>query len=245
MLVLALDTSGAAVTAAVHDGLDVRAERSVPGARGHAENLAPLVEQVLAEAGADRRDLTTVVVGVGPGPFTGLRVGLVTARVLGHALDADVVGVCSLDAIAFDAAGLRAAGGEGTGLLVATDARRREVHWAGYTVEHVEVSPAVTTWRAVRVDGPHVGPASDVPRDGRPVVGRGALLYADVLLGPGADPAAADPLDVRAGALAELAVRGLRPDADPRDRAVLLPPEPLYLRRPDAAVPGERKRVLR
>lgn len=249
MLLLALDTSGAAVTAAVHDGVEVRAERSVPGERGHAEQLAPLVAAVLAAAGADRRDLTTVAVGVGPGPFTGLRVGLVTARVLGHALGVDVVGVCSLDAVAFAAAAARAAGrapgAPPSGLLVATDARRREVYWAGYRLEYPEVSPQVTTWRAVRVDGPHVGPPSDVPRDDRPVVGRGALLHADVLLAPGAAPAAAAPLDVGAGVLAELAVRGLRPDADPADRAALLPPEPLYLRRPDAAVPGARKRVLR
>lgn len=235
MLVLALDTSGAAVTAAVHDGTAVRAERSEPGARGHAEHLAPLVEAVLADAGADRRDLTTVAVGVGPGPFTGLRVGLVTARVLGHALGIDVVGVCSLDALAFEAAML---GDTEGGLLAVTDARRREVHWAAYDTQRVDRGAGAHTWRVVRLDGPHVGPATAVEVAGRRVVGRGAALYPDAL------PGGTGPLDVAAGALATLAVRGLAADADPADRAVLVAPEPLYLRRPDAVAPGVRKRVL-
>ncbi len=241
MLLLAIDTSGPAVTAAVHDGTAVRAERSVPGARGHAEQLAPLVELVLADAGADRHALTAVAVGVGPGPYTGLRVGLVTARVLGYALGIDVVGVCSLDAIAFEAFGptVTRFGATG-GLVVATDARRREVYWAGYANEPIEVDDHSRPWRAVRVDGPHVGPAASVDVAGRAVVGRGALLYPEALNAP----AGAEPLDVSAGALAELAVRALAPDADARDRAVLVTPEPLYLRRPDAAEPGARKRVL-
>ena len=235
MLLLALDTSGAAVTAAVHDGTAVRAERSEPGARGHAEHLAPLVAAVLADAGADRRDLTHVAVGVGPGPFTGLRVGLVTARVLGHTLGVDVVGVCSLDALAAAAVAADPTPG---GLVVVTDARRREVHHATYEVEAVHHDRPGVSARAVRVDGPHVGPATGVAPAGRRVVGRGAALYPDAL------PGGTAPLDVSAGALADLAVRGLAPDADPLDRAVLVAPEPLYLRRPDAVEPGARKRVL-
>ena len=83
MLVLALDTSGAVVTVALHDGASVVARRSTLDARRHAELLAPSIAAVLQEGGATRADVTTVAVGVGPGPFTGLRAGIVTARVLG------------------------------------------------------------------------------------------------------------------------------------------------------------------
>jgi tRNA threonylcarbamoyl adenosine modification protein YeaZ len=227
MLLLALDTSGAVVTAALFDGVAVLAEREVADARRHAELLAPTVASVFAKARRDRRELTGIVVGVGPGPFTGLRVGVVTGRVLGAALGVPVHGVCSLDALAEEAA----VTGE---FLVATDARRREVYWARYHRTEAEAE-AEAGAVALRVDGPHVGRAADVPRGELPVVGRGAALYPDAL-GP-----AVEPLDVRAGALARIAVRALADGAS----GALLDPEPLYLRRPDAVPPGERKRVLR
>jgi tRNA threonylcarbamoyladenosine biosynthesis protein TsaB len=227
MLLLALDTSGAAVTAALHDGQGVLAERTVLDARRHAELLAPTVAGVLADVRCDRTDLTVIAVGVGPGPFTGLRVGVATGRVLGAALGVPVHGVCSLDALA-EASTLT---GE---YLVASDARRREVYWAAYRREAPGTAP-------VRLDGPHVGRPADLPRAGRPVVGRGASLYPDELGGLDVR-AGAEPLDVRAGALAAVVVRGLSADTAER---VLLPVEPLYLRRPDAVEPGARKRVLR
>src|SRR5438132_7166535 len=95
MLVLALDTATAAVTAGLgwlrpssDDGpaVEVRAERVEVDARRHGEALAPAIHECLAEAGAAPRDLAAVVAGVGPGPFTGLRVGLVTATALADAL---------------------------------------------------------------------------------------------------------------------------------------------------------------
>ncbi len=129
-VLLALDTS-AAVSVAVHDGRDVLASRSEHDPRRHAELLVPMVEAVLADAGdrPGRRDRDRG--RAGPGPFTGLRVGLVTARTLGLALGVPVHGVTSLDALALEAldAGIAAAGTE---FVVATDARRREVYWARY-----------------------------------------------------------------------------------------------------------------
>lgn len=231
MLLLAMDTSGAAVTAALHDGTSVVAERTVPDARRHAELLAPTIAAVLDDAGHDRRELTGVVVGVGPGPFTGLRVGIVTARVLSAALGVPLHGVCSLDGLAEDTA----TAGE---FLVATDARRREVYWAAYRRRGGH--------EPQRCEGPHVARPNDVPRAGRPTVGRGAALYPAEL----GDPAG--PLDVRAGALASIAARALAgtsgtgpvPGASGAGSAVLLLPEPMYLRRPDAVPPGARKRVL-
>jgi tRNA threonylcarbamoyl adenosine modification protein YeaZ len=126
-LVLALDTSTPAVTAGlvgVERGVPtVLAERVTLDARAHAERLTPNVLQALADAGLTMADLDTVVVGCGPGPFTGLRAGMASAAAYGHALGIPVRGVCSLDAI-----GVRTTGD----VLVVTDARRREVYWARY-----------------------------------------------------------------------------------------------------------------
>jgi len=226
VLVLALDTSGAAVTVALHDGTSVVAGRSTLDVRRHAELLAPSVTAVLDEAGASRTDVSAVAVGVGPGPFTGLRAGLVTARVLGLALGVEVVGVCSLDALALQVARELPGEADAAGFAVATDARRHELYWALY--ERASEPDGVPR----RVSGPAVTAPTALP-DGVPVAGRGATLYPDDFAHP------QGPLDVDAGAVAELAVRGLSSGG-----ADLLPAEPLYLRRPDAAPPGARKRVL-
>jgi tRNA threonylcarbamoyladenosine biosynthesis protein TsaB len=216
VLLLALDTASAAVSVALHDGTSVLAARSGAPSPKHVELLAPLVSEALTQIQATPADLTAVAVGVGPGPFTGLRVGLVSARTFALALGLDLLGVCSLDAVA---AGAVSGGLQAADFLVATDARRREVYWARYRVAGS---------LPVRVDGPHVALPADVPRDGLPVVGRGGELYPD-LLGP-----VVPPLDPPAAELAGLAVHG---------EPYLLPAEPMYLRRPDASMPGARKRV--
>lgn len=160
-MILAIDTSGAIAVAAVENG-EVVAERSEFAPRGHAELLAGMVEAVLADAGSTP---TRIVVGTGPATFTGLRVGLITARTLAYGWGIDVDGVCSLDAL----------GAEHGTCTVVTDARRKEVYWATYV-------------DGVRTAGPLVAYPEDVPVAGR-VVGRGAALYPDVF----ADFAAADP----------------------------------------------------
>lgn len=230
-MLLALDTSTAAVTAAVHSGApaveeaagvpgEVLALRTVVDARAAGEQLAPVVEQALAEAGVGVDEVTDVVVGTGPGPFTGLRVGIATARVLALTSGARLHGVCSLDALA---AAAREAGGVAADepLLVATDARRKEVYWAHYASG------------LQRVAGPEVGRAADLPAALRalPVVGAGAGLYPEEFTGR---RVVAGP-DVDAAALARLAVD--HPEC-------LIGTEPLYLRRPDSQTPGQRKRVL-
>jgi tRNA threonylcarbamoyl adenosine modification protein YeaZ len=142
-LILAIDTATPAVTAGVVrlDGIQVLADRVTVDARAHAEQLTPNVLGALADAGLTVNDLNAVVVGCGPGPFTGLRVGMATAAAYGHALGIPVHGVCSLDAIGVDTNG---------DALVVTDARRREVYWARFR-------------DGVRVDGPAVNAPADVP----------------------------------------------------------------------------------
>ena len=146
-VVLAIDTATPAVTAGVVRrttvGLDVLGERVTLDARAHAEQLTPNVLGALADAGLGMADLGAVVIGCGPGPFTGLRVGMASAAAYGHALDVPVYGVCSLDAIGVDTSGE---------VLVVTDARRREVYWARYR-------------DGLRVDGPAVNAPADVPTD--------------------------------------------------------------------------------
>jgi tRNA threonylcarbamoyl adenosine modification protein YeaZ len=216
VLILGLDTATPAVTVAVHDGGQPLAQFVTVDAHRHAELLAPAISKVIARAGAARTDLTGIAVGVGPGPYTGLRVGLVTARVLGAALGIPVYGVCSLDVIAADVE-------VGGGFLVATDARRREVYWAEYDT------------RGSRVGGPAVNAPADVPDHGLPVAGEGALLY------PSFMPSSTGPAYPAATSLCRMVATGLTSGEEGR----LLPPEPLYLRRPDAREPGAPKRVSR
>jgi tRNA threonylcarbamoyl adenosine modification protein YeaZ len=136
------------------------------------------IREVLWESDVTVRQLDGVAVGVGPGPYTGLRVGLVTARSLGHALGIGVHGVCSLDVLAFAAA--RQEAGE---YLVATDARRKEVYWARYLGSE-------------RLAGPDVGPPAEVAWSG-PVFGEGPVLYPEAF--PDArTPVHPDPADLAA-----------------------------------------------
>ncbi|HYO38677.1 MAG TPA: tRNA (adenosine(37)-N6)-threonylcarbamoyltransferase complex dimerization subunit type 1 TsaB [Nocardioidaceae bacterium] len=210
-MLLAFDTATPAVTVALHDGERVVAAQTRLDALRHGELLAPGIAALLEQAGVPRLDVTAVAVGVGPGPFTGLRVGLVTARTLSLALQVPVYGVCTLDVLAAQAVDER----HGTPFLVATDARRKEVYWAAYD------------GAGARLDGPHVSRPADVATAGD-VVGSGALLY------PDAFPRAQGPAHPDAGVLAQLVVG---------ERAELLDPEPLYLRRPDVAAPRRPKPV--
>jgi tRNA threonylcarbamoyl adenosine modification protein YeaZ len=152
-VVLAIDTATPAVTAGVvrrgPSGVEVLGERVTVDPRAHAEQLTPNVLGALSDAGLGMADLEAVVVGCGPGPFTGLRVGMATAAAYGHALGLPVYGACSLDAIGVDTSG---------DVLVVTDARRREVYWARYR-------------DGVRIDGPAVNAPADVPTDVSAVAG--------------------------------------------------------------------------
>lgn len=204
MLLLAFDTATVSVSVALHDGTAVLAHTDGEGSMAHGEQLTPAIARVLAQAGCTPADLTDVAVGVGPGPYTGLRVGVVTALTLGHTLGLTTHGVCSLDALGFAAQRELNLDSE---FIAAIDARRKEMYWARFDAS------------GRRLSEPAVDRPDAVAAFGLPVVGRGGSIHSSVvdwLEGP-LDPAASD--------LAELVVSG---------RADVLPLVPLYLRRPDA-----------
>jgi tRNA threonylcarbamoyl adenosine modification protein YeaZ len=190
VLLLALDTATPAVTVALHDGSAALAEVSAVDPRRHGELLSAFVDEALRKAGAGFGDLTAIAVGIGPGPYTGLRAGVVTARVLGSALAIRTDGICSLDVIAAQAAA------DGSDFLVVTDARRREVYWARYRPD------------GLRCSGPHVGRPADLP-GGLPVAGEAGLLPAEL------GSQVLEPRYPSAAVLAKLAVVRLLADVPP------------------------------
>lgn len=222
-MLLCLDTSrGASV--ALLSGFTALARAANDNPRQHTETLAPMIHDVLAGAGASMTDLTGIAVGTGPAPFTGLRVGLITARTLGQALGIPVFGIPALAGIAraaFDAEPIPE-------VVVVTDARRTEVYWARYAPsgEHdvVELSPPAVARPQVLAEQVR----------GQLLRGYGVQLYPEHFEGRGQemDPAALGRIALTRRQVAE--VSGGEAD---------LPAEPLYLRRPDIHEGAGRKRA--
>lgn len=147
---LAIDTS-AGTSVAVLDMGTVLAEVNYLEPMTHSERIGAAIEKVLADAGVSPSQITQVVAGVGPGPFTGLRVGLAAAQFFALGAKAELVSVCSLDAIALD---YFQAHPDSGALLVSTDARRKEVFWASYQ--------SIKDGIPVRVLGPSVNKPEDL-----------------------------------------------------------------------------------
>lgn len=211
---------------------DILARFESEDTRSHAEVMAPFAHAALQEAGVRGEELDAILTGTGPGPFTGLRAGIVTARALGFAWSVPVYGMMSLTALAERAYQERvfAQGGgadeaEGAELLVASDARRREVYSARYRVNAEDYS---------LVDGPTVSPASEIlPGEGPSYAyGYGAGLYAETLRELGWDLVeAGEGIHPHAEyLLAAAARRGLD--------ALSLDTSALYLRDSDAKIPA-------
>ncbi|GAB2631367.1 tRNA (adenosine(37)-N6)-threonylcarbamoyltransferase complex dimerization subunit type 1 TsaB [Kribbella swartbergensis] len=220
-MLLAFDTSSAAVTVALADPVsgEILASSTTVDALRHGELLAPAIAACLATAGRSVRDLTRIAVGVGPGPFTGLRVGLVTARTMADVLGIEVAGVCSLDILARQSE-------LALPVAVATDARRKEIYWALYD------GPAADGSRR-RLEGPAVDRPAEVAHvlSGLPVIGRGAVLYGDAL--------GVAEVDVAEYPSAEVLATGVATGT-----LEVVAPDPLYLRRPDVTLSGGPKSVL-
>ncbi|GAB19707.1 peptidase M22 family protein [Gordonia effusa NBRC 100432] len=224
MRVLAIDTATDAVVTGIAevsaDGrVAILADRTITDHRRHAEMLTTLIAESLTEAGVVGAELDAVVVGCGPGPFTGLRVGLATAAAYGDALALPVYGICSLDALVASELSDGATGM--SRVLAVTDARRREVYWALYSGRERIAGPDVLAPQALADD------LAEKPID----LAVGAKGFADRFGAPVGNtqrPSVAGLVAVAADAILARSV----PD----------PLVPLYLRRPDAVELKDQKK---
>lgn len=220
MRVLAIDTATTALVTGVVDTESGQiTQRVLADTRAHNERLMPTILAVMSEAGVELGALDAIVAGMGPGPFTGLRVGMATAQALADALSIPLHGVCTHDAIAHAAlAGADAADERDTAdaALVATDARRKEIYWATYRAGQ-------------RVAGPDVSKPGEL--DVRDVA---QVVIPKKLAEQLPEELAALPRS-EAALTAEGLVAVAQLDAEPE------PFVPLYLRRPDAVPPKKQQ----
>lgn len=209
MIVLGLDTCLASCSVAVRDGERVLAWAREVMARGHQERLAPMAQQVMREAGLSFDKLDRIAVTVGPGSFTGLRVGIAFAKGLAAALDLPTVGVGSLEALAAEADGL---------VFTVVDARRGQVYLQGFEAGRALMAPDALTAEtaAARIAELSMGRPLTLVGSGAPLV-EALTSDASVILADGAD----------ARHVARLAT-----EREPK------PLKPLYLRAPDAKLPA-------
>ena len=246
-IVLALDTASE-VTSVALVGADQVVEESHFDPRGHAEVVIPLVRAVLTRSGITRPEI--IACGVGPGPYTGLRVGIATARALALSWSVPLVGVCSLDGVAWLAQAVGVAGPLG----VAMDARRREVYWATYDQlgertggpgvcrpSELQVSAADLHWigsgtSALPPQLQTIEPSAWGQRGLPGVAGAIGRRVQQELPSGLADADGFRQGGHTYGAQTWLAEHGADSGATARGLLgqVILAPEPLYLRRPDA-----------
>ena len=206
MIVLAIDTCLVACSVAVVDGERVLARRVEPMSRGHQERLAPLVQEAMVEAGLGFDKLERIGVTVGPGSFTGLRVGLAFAKGLASALSIPAVGIGALEALAEPERG---------NVVAVLDAKRGQVYLQAFSD-----GVAVSAPDALPIETAAARVAEFAPDT---LIGTGAVLLAGVR--PGVRVVEADVTD-------PVAVARLAAARSP------VPPRPLYLRAPDAKLPG-------
>jgi tRNA threonylcarbamoyladenosine biosynthesis protein TsaB len=231
LAMVAIETATETVGVAVRTPTGVQAELTLTGRRRHVETLTPALEHLLQQLGLVPGDLGVVAVDIGPGLFTGLRVGMAAAKGLAQSLGLGVVGATSLDILT---AGAAAAGLRGL-VLACVDARRGDVFAA---VHEVEAAGPLAAVHAVRMDiglfTPEDLAAALGTFAGEPVhaVGDGALRYADVLQKiPGVDPGAPGLAFPPPAALLDLVTARMDAGEPPVEPSAVVP---LYMREADA-----------
>jgi tRNA threonylcarbamoyl adenosine modification protein YeaZ len=217
-MLLAIDTSAGTSVAVVDRDGGVLSELTTADTMRHAEVIGGMIRDALAQASVAPDELSGVAAGMGPGPFTGLRVGIAAAKAFALGIGKPVVPVVSHDAVALD----RYARGHSGPLLVVTDARRRELYWSTYGgVDELGLP--------LRSGGPGLAKPDELLESVAHGLGHGAMHGADVARFDGTSVSAG-----RLGMLAEALFAAGRPFADDR---------PLYLRSPDVTPSSRPKRV--
>lgn len=229
MLLVGLETSGPQALLALAEGENILAERHLPVERTHMEKLLPNLDRMLTQAGVHVQQVEAVAVGLGPGSFTGTRLGVVLAKTLSQVLRIPVVGIPSLDILA---AGLI----EGELVCAATDARRNEVYTATFrrredAVERIDDYRAISPKALARyLDG--LGAAVTF-------VGDGLKIYATIFreeLGNRFQEVPPKFWYAQASALIHLALARLsKGESDDLFQLV-----PIYVRKPDIRMPHRR-----
>ena len=220
---LAFDSAGAACSAAVWNAGRVAAARFEAMARGQSERLLPMIEEVMAEAGLDYAGLDALAVTLGPGGFTGVRIGLAAARGLALASGRPVLGLTSFEAVAAAAEETRP---PNLPLAVLLDAKRAEVYLQVFAPDLAPLGPALSL---LPQDLPPALPPGPLVVAGDGVArAAGHLERPGLLVAPGAGHAEA----ARFAAFA--AARPLPAPGTP-------PPRPFYLRGPDVTLPRSRR----
>ena len=220
MKILAFDTALTACSAAVAVAGRSAASRNETLHRGHAERIVPMIQEVMAEAGIEFPALDLIAVTVGPGTFTGVRIGLAAARALALPGRTPVLGLGTLEAVAY------ANPGDGP-LLVALDARRGEVYCQLFSAPDHALGEA----QALAPEAAAALAANEAPSPGR-VSGSGTDLVLPHL--PGwRDGRIAEG----AGLAASMAIMAASRAGQARAGS---PPSPVYLRAPDARLPAAR-----
>lgn len=232
MHVLAFDTSSAVTAVAVTDGDRVLAQDDRPGEQRHAELLLPRVEAALASAGLELRAIELIAVGIGPGSFTGLRVGLATAKGLALATRLPLCGVSSLRVLA------RAIETRARVAVCALDAGKGELFGAAYRCAGGELEALIAPLRAEPAAFARVLVERGLPAADLLWCGAGARRYSEALAGAlGASVTLAEPgHDVPSGAFVAAEGLALFRREGPSDLSAL---EPVYLRGSDAKLPDE------
>ncbi|HKG04222.1 MAG TPA: tRNA (adenosine(37)-N6)-threonylcarbamoyltransferase complex dimerization subunit type 1 TsaB [Conexibacter sp.] len=240
MRLLAFDTATPATTVALaiaNENVLTRRHEPAPGERpGHVSELLPLALALLAEAGLDVAQLDRLAVGIGPGTFTGLRIGVATARALAHAHDLPLVGVSTLRSLAAGAT-VHGSGTESPATLAVLDARRGEAFAAAWRAGNAAQPEAEPLLAPAALTPEALAEAVAALPAGVLAVGDGAVRFRDVLAAAGAVVPADDSAAHRVDAAVHARLATVM-ELDARDTVL-----PAYLRLPDAELALRRRRA--